>query len=105
MYPSPQWALKAGASGVKKKKGLLDKDNSDDISASDMEEDEDELSTQPLAKLLKSADILSRTTKDTGKHQQLRAGRIDIQHLARIGKRRNISLIYSDLDHTNTNRA
>jgi U3 small nucleolar RNA-associated protein 18 len=59
-------------------------------------DDEDDLSTEPLARLLKDADILSRTTRAPAKRRKLQAGTVDIQMLPVISKGGpvNVSTIY-----------
>ncbi|KAF2195261.1 U3 small nucleolar RNA-associated protein-like protein [Zopfia rhizophila CBS 207.26] len=82
LYPTPEWALQArGKAKRKRRKSAVDGD-SEEESASDMDVDGmDDLSTQPLAKLLRDADLLSRASSGPVKRRKLRAGAIDIQRL------------------------
>ncbi|KAF1350361.1 WD40 repeat-like protein [Lizonia empirigonia] len=84
LYPAPAWA--AHATG-KKRRRTMDDDESGEESGSDMDVDEDDLSTQPLARLLKDADILSRNVaRGPAKRRKLQAGTIDIQRLKDVSK-------------------
>ncbi|KAI0576622.1 WD40 repeat-like protein [Pyrenophora tritici-repentis] len=85
LYPTPDWAVHATGMTNKKRRRTMNEDESDDESASDMDVDED-LSTQPLARLLKDADILSRTSRGTAKRRKLQAGSINIQRLKDVAK-------------------
>lgn len=85
LYPTPSWAAYATGKANKKRRRTMDDDESGDESASDMDVDED-VSTQPLAKLLKDADILSRTSRSSTKRRKLQAGTIDIQRLKDVAK-------------------
>ncbi|RMZ69527.1 small nucleolar ribonucleo complex subunit [Pyrenophora seminiperda CCB06] len=86
LYPTPDWAVHAIGVANKKRRRTIDEDESDDESASDMDVDEEDLSTQPLAKLLKDADILSRASRGTAKRRKLQAGTITIQRLKDVAK-------------------
>ena len=79
LYPAPEWALHA--SGKTKRKRHLEDDESDAESASDMDVDDADLSTLPLARLLQNADILSRTSKNSTKRRKLQAGTVEIARL------------------------
>jgi U3 small nucleolar RNA-associated protein 18 len=92
LYPTPDWATEATGKANKKRRRTMDDDESGDESASDMDVDEEDLSTQPLAKLLKDADILSRTSKSTAKRRKLQAGTIDIQRLKDVAKAGPVSM-------------
>lgn len=72
----------------------MDDDESGEESASDMDVDEDDLSTQPLARLLKDADILSRTSTSTAKRRKLQAGTVDIQRLKDVSKAGPVSIVF-----------
>lgn len=85
LYPAPDWALHATRKN-KKRRRTMDEDESGEGSASDMDVDDDDLSLQPLAKLLKDADILSRTVRGPVKKRKLQAGTVDIQRLKDISK-------------------
>ena len=86
LYPAPEWAAHATGK-VKKRRRTMDDDESGEESGSDMDVDEDDLSTQPLARLLKDADILSRNTvRGPAKRRKLQAGTIDIQRLKDVSK-------------------
>ena len=80
LYPTPDWAAHATGKARRKRRSVAD-DESDAQSASDMEVDEDDLSTQPLARLLKDADILSRSSNSSVKRRRLQAGSVEIVRL------------------------
>jgi U3 small nucleolar RNA-associated protein 18 len=82
LYPAPEWALHAN----KKRRRAMDDDDSGEGSGSDMDMDDDNLTLQPLAKLLKDADILSRNTRGPMKKRKLQAGTVDIQRLKDVMK-------------------
>jgi U3 small nucleolar RNA-associated protein 18 len=86
LYPTPDWATYATGKANKKRRRTMEDDESGDESASDMDVDDDDLSTQPLARLLKDADILSRTSRSSVKRRKLQAGTIDIQRLKDVAK-------------------
>ncbi|CBY02300.1 similar to U3 small nucleolar RNA-associated protein [Plenodomus lingam JN3] len=81
LYPAPDWAAHATGKASKKRRRTVGDDESSEESASDMDVDDDDLSTQPLARLLKDADLLSRTSTSAAKRRKLQAGTIDIQRL------------------------
>lgn len=86
LYPAPEWAAHATGKTKKRRRTMDDDEESDDESGSDMDVDDD-LSTQPLARLLKDADILSRNTaRGPAKRRKLQAGTIDIQRLKDVAK-------------------
>jgi U3 small nucleolar RNA-associated protein 18 len=94
LYPAPDWAVHATGAANKKRRRTMDDDESGDESASDMDVDEDDLSTQPLARLLKDADIFSRTsTRGPTKKRKLQAGTIDIQRLKDVSKAGPVSIL------------
>ncbi|EUC49582.1 hypothetical protein COCMIDRAFT_1627 [Bipolaris oryzae ATCC 44560] len=86
LYPTPNWAAYATGKANKKRRRTMDEDESGDESASDMDVDDEDLSTAPLAKLLKDADILSRVARGSAKRRKLQAGTIDIQRLKDVSK-------------------
>ncbi|OAL51876.1 WD40 repeat-like protein [Pyrenochaeta sp. DS3sAY3a] len=86
LYPTPDWASHATGQKNKKRRRTMDEEESDMESGSDMDVDEEDLSTQPLAKLLKDADILSRASRSLVKRRKLQAGTIDIQRLKDVSK-------------------
>lgn len=86
LYPAPQWATHATGKTNMKRRRTMDEDASGADSASDMEVDDDDLSTQPLAKLLKDADILSQASRRSTKRRKLQAGTVDIQRLKDVSK-------------------
>jgi len=86
LYPTPKWAAHATGKANKKRRRDMDDDESGDESASDMDVDEEDLSTQPLARLLKDADILSQTSRSVAKRRKVQAGTIDIQRLKDVAK-------------------
>lgn len=86
LYPAPEWAAHATGKTTKRRRTMDDDEESGEESGSDMDVDDD-LSTQPLARLLKDADILSRNTaRGPAKRRKLQAGTIDIQRLKDVAK-------------------
>ncbi|KAF2640371.1 U3 small nucleolar RNA-associated protein-like protein [Massarina eburnea CBS 473.64] len=86
LYSTPDWAIQATGK-VKRKRGHTAEDDESDVeSGSDMDVDGDDLSTLPLAKLLKDADILSRASSAPAKRRKLQAGTVDIQRRKDVGK-------------------
>ncbi|KAJ4347059.1 U3 snoRNP protein [Didymosphaeria variabile] len=81
LYPVPDWAVHATGKAKRKRRHIEDDDESHIDSTSDMDVDEDDLSTLPLARLLKDADILSRTSKSSAKRRKLQAGTVEIARL------------------------
>jgi len=92
LYPTPKWAAHATGKANKKRRRDMDDDESGDESASDMDVDEEDFSTQPLAKLLKDADILSQTSRSVAKRRKVQAGTIDIQRLKDVAKAGPVSI-------------
>jgi U3 small nucleolar RNA-associated protein 18 len=92
LHPTPDWAVHATGKANKKRRRTMDDDESGEESASDMDVDEEDLSTQPLARLLKDADILSRTSRGSAKRRKLQAGTIDIQRLKDVAKSGPVSI-------------
>jgi len=86
LYPTPEWAIHATGKAKRKRRHTMEDDESDEGSASDMDIDEEDLSTLPIAKLLKDADILSRTSRGPTKRRKLQAGTVDIQRLKDVSK-------------------
>ncbi|KAJ5102828.1 hypothetical protein N7532_003357 [Penicillium argentinense] len=85
MHPTPEWANPELAA----KRRKMDSDDSDAESGDEMESDEDEqLSMQPLAKLLQNASDLTRIDDNTrsGGKRKLRQEVLDIQRLKDVGK-------------------
>ncbi|KAF2445679.1 WD40 repeat-like protein [Karstenula rhodostoma CBS 690.94] len=80
LYPVPGWAVHATGKAKRKRRHIED-DESNVESASDMDMDDNDLSTLPLARLLKDADILSRTSKSSAKRRKLQAGTVEIARL------------------------
>lgn len=86
LYPTPEWAMHASGKANKKRRRTMEDDESGAESASDMDMDDEELSSRPLAKLLKDADILSRNARGPAKRRKLQAGTVDIQRLKDVIK-------------------
>ncbi|KAF2853875.1 U3 small nucleolar RNA-associated protein-like protein [Plenodomus tracheiphilus IPT5] len=86
LYPAPDWAAHATGKANKKRRRTMDDDESGEESASDMDVDDEDLSTEPLARLLQDADLLSRTSTSTAKRRKLQAGTVDIQRLKDVTK-------------------
>lgn len=98
LYPAPEWAAHATGT-AKKRRRTMDDDESADESGSDMDVDEQDLSTQPLARLLKDADILSQNTaRGPVKRRKLQAGTVDIQRLKDVAKAGPVSSPYTTQD-------
>ncbi|KAK0660188.1 U3 small nucleolar RNA-associated protein 18 [Lasiodiplodia hormozganensis] len=84
LYPTPDWAVPATRRPSRKRRKISEDAGSsaeeDASSDEDMDIDDDDLSAQPLAKLLKDADSLTRRdTTGVGKKRKLRAEVLDIQ--------------------------
>lgn len=94
LYPTPDWALEATGKAKRKRTRALDDEESEDDSVSEMDEDEEGLSTQPLARLLKDADILSRASRGSIKKRKLQPGAVDIQRLKDVSKRGPVCLAF-----------
>jgi U3 small nucleolar RNA-associated protein 18 len=86
LYPTPDWAIHATGKANKKRRRTMEDGESGDDTASDMDMDEDDISSQPLAKLLKDADLLSRNATGPVKRRKLQAGTVDIQRLKDVMK-------------------
>lgn len=86
LYPTPQWATHATGKANKRRRRTMNDDESGEESASDMDLDEEDLTTQPLARLLRDADILSRNATGPVKRRKLQAGTVDIQRLKDVSK-------------------
>jgi U3 small nucleolar RNA-associated protein 18 len=92
---TPEWAMEATGTANKKRRRTMNDDESDAESASDMDMDDEEMSSQPLAKLLKDADILSRNARGPAKRRKLQAGTVDIQRLKDVIKSGPVRFILS----------
>jgi U3 small nucleolar RNA-associated protein 18 len=91
LYPTPEWALHAAGKAKRKRTRVVTDGESGEESASDMDVDDDDLSTQPLAKLLKDADIMSRNARGSVKRRKLQSGTVDIQRLDDVCKKGPVS--------------
>ncbi|KAF2259451.1 WD40 repeat-like protein [Lojkania enalia] len=88
LYPMPVWVLQATGKAKRKRTHKTDEGESGEESASDMDvDDEDDLSTQPLARLLKDADILANLSGGSAKRRKLQSGAIDIQRLKDVSQK------------------
>jgi U3 small nucleolar RNA-associated protein 18 len=92
LYPTPDWATHASGKANKKRRRTMEDDESGEGSASDMDMDEEAMSSQPLAKLLKDADLLSRNARGPVKRRKLQAGTVDIQRLKDVMKSGPVSV-------------
>lgn len=81
LYSTPEWVMQASGKSKRKRQHAAEDGESDAESASDMDVDDEDLSTQPLAALLKSADILSKGSRGPSKRRKLQSGTVDIQRL------------------------
>ncbi|KAK8227477.1 WD40-repeat-containing domain protein [Phyllosticta capitalensis] len=85
LHPTPEWAQKGGATRKPSKKrrriSQAGESSAEETSSDeDMDVDEDDISTQPLAQLLKDADGLTRGhEKGVAKKRKLRPEVLDIQ--------------------------
>lgn len=91
LYPTPEWALHAAGKAKRKRTRIVADGESGEESASDMDVDDDDLSTQPLARLLKDADIMSRNARGSIKRRKLQSGTVDIQRLDDVSKKGPVS--------------
>jgi U3 small nucleolar RNA-associated protein 18 len=82
LYPVPDWAnpsAAAGSTSKKRRRPSNGKSSSEDASADDMSIDSDDLSVQPLAKLLQSSTEFLRASSSSSTRRKLRPEVIDIQ--------------------------
>ena len=106
LYPAPDWAKPSVAKSAKKKRrrdpeAVASEEES--TSGDDMDVDSDDISAQPLAKLLKDADTLTRGA-NTGpnKRRKLQPEVLDIQRMKDISGTQpvcNYLLIIPLIDH------
>lgn len=94
LYPVPDWAVHATGK-TKRKRRHIDDDESDVESASDTEMNDDDLSTLPLARLLKDADIMSQTSKNSAKRRKLQAGTVEIARLKDVAGAGPVSIPFN----------
>lgn len=88
LNPIPDWANPSGTNRPRKRRRTSrDADSSDESSSGDeMAVDDDDLSVQPLAKLLQNADSLTQTTSaNPSGRKRLRPEVIDIQRTKDVG--------------------
>lgn len=78
LNPTPEWASSAEARPAKRRR-RSSASSSSSISEDDMEVDDEDLSTQPLARLLQNADAVSRPLSSVSKKTKLRPEVLDIQ--------------------------
>ncbi|EFQ98990.1 U3 small nucleolar RNA-associated protein 18 [Nannizzia gypsea CBS 118893] len=79
LQPAPEWASPAP------KRRKTEEDASDLSMGEDEEDAEEDLSAQPLAKLLQNIGDLTRSDASAGKKKKLRQGVLDIQRLKDVG--------------------
>ena len=80
LYPVPEWAKPKKAGHRKKRRRMSDSGSStDDVDSDNMSIDEDEISTQPLAKLLQSTEPLTAIITSSEARKKIRPEVIDIQ--------------------------
>lgn len=96
LHPTPEWANPQRNAKRRKRAGSMGSSDSDVSSVDEMDtDDESELSTQPLAKLLQSAGDLLRQERKTGGERRLRQEVIDIQRLKDVGGDQPVSELSS----------
>lgn len=89
LYPAPDWAKPPAVKSAKKKRRrdseVAASEEEESTSGDDMDVDSDDISVQPLAKLLKDADTLTRGA-NTGpiKRRKLQPEVLDIQRMKDI---------------------
>ena len=89
LYPAPDWAKPPAVKSAKKKRRrdseVVSSEEEQSTSGDDMDVDSDDISAQPLAKLLKDADTLTRGA-NTGpnKRRKLQPEVLDIQRMKDI---------------------
>ncbi|CAG8974251.1 hypothetical protein HYALB_00009740 [Hymenoscyphus albidus] len=83
--PIPEWAKDASRPAKRRRRSSAASDSS--MSSNDMDLDDVDLSTLPLARLLQDAGALTRTPNSTNKKPKLRPGVLDIQ------RTRDVSLV------------
>lgn len=94
LHPVPDWANPSAAvrSASKKRRRQSNGDaSSEDASADDMSIDSDNLSVQPLAKLLKSSTEFLRAPASSSTRRKLRPEVIDIQRTKDVGLAQPVS--------------
>ncbi|KAF2747124.1 U3 small nucleolar RNA-associated protein-like protein [Sporormia fimetaria CBS 119925] len=87
LYATPDWALQASGKAKRKRTRVMEDAESGEESVSELNEDEDDLATQPLARLLRDADILSLNSRGSAKRRRLAAGTVDIQRLKDVANK------------------
>lgn len=93
LYPVPDWANPSTPVKPKKRRKSNEGDvSSGDASADDMSIDSDDLSVQPLAKLLQNAtDIVKTTSASSSGRKKLRPEVIDVQRTKDVGLAQPVS--------------
>ncbi len=111
LYPVPEWA-NPSASKRSSKKGKRRRRSSGSFSsaaegssADEMDVDDEELSAQPLAKLLQNADDLT-SRADISKRRKLRPEVLDIQRTKDVGNTQPVSSLLAPIiiEHSVTKR-
>lgn len=82
LNPVPEWALPSSRPSKRQRRSSASSDSS--LASNDMDVDDVDLSTLPLARLLQSAGSLSRTPASTTKRPKLRPEVLDIQQTKSI---------------------
>lgn len=93
LYPPPEWANQASRKARGRRNGFDHASDSDDLSDDAMSTDEDDISAQPLAKLLRDPSALfpsSSTTKGAGR--RLRPEAIEVHRLKDVGEAQPVPL-------------
>ncbi|KAF4624737.1 hypothetical protein G7Y89_g13433 [Cudoniella acicularis] len=77
LYPVPEWAKPSGRPAKRRRRSSAASNSS--LASDEMDMDDDDLSTLPLARLLQDASSLSKTPIATNKRPKLRPEVLDIQ--------------------------
>ena len=108
LYPAPDWAKPPAVKPAKKKRRrdsevVASEEEEESTSGDDMDADSDYISAQPLAKLLKDADTLTRGANTRpNKRRKLQPEVLDIQRMKDISGTQpvcNYLLIIPLIDH------
>lgn len=98
LYPVPDWANPSSmVKSKKRRRSSASDDSGRHDSADDMSIDSDDLSVQPLAKLLQNAtDLIKTTSGSSSGRKKLRPEVIDIQRIKDVGLAQPVSTHLTD---------